>query len=115
MIRLNPITSSKWVELVPGVSVLMDPIGTVALKEAGASPEVKALSADTHPDVNFVHFVRAVACVVISDWKGVEDEKGDPAPVTHAYITALMDMHPVYQAFVPHVTKALVLVAEKNG
>jgi hypothetical protein len=115
MIRLNPLMSAKWVDLVPGMSVLIEPIGTMILKEAGASDRVKSLSKDNHMDVNYAHFVVAVAQVAITDWKGVEDDTGTPAPVTHAYIAALMDIHPVYLKFAEIVAKSLTMVAEKNG
>ncbi len=126
MIRLNPITSAKWVDLAPGLSVLIEPIGTMVLKEAGHSEDLR-IARDLYPldgtgtadqrvlDLRFVHLVKAVAKIVITDWKGVEDDAGAPAPVTHAYIEALMEVNAIYNAFVPHVVRALTLVTEKNG
>lgn len=127
MIRLNLQTEPTWIDLAPGISVLIDPIGTTALKQAGVSDDLRAAK-DLYPiaegdekpdqrtlDMRFVHLVKAIAKIVVRDWKGVLDANGDEAPVTAAYIEALLELNPIYNTFVPHVTRALTLVTEKNG
>jgi hypothetical protein len=115
MIRLNLITAPKWVDLGHGVEILLEPIGTLILKEAGASRAMSATSKEVPKEVNFALFVTEVAKLAITDWRGVAGQDDAPAPVTHAYIEALMALHPIYEAFAPLVAKALTLVTEKNG
>jgi hypothetical protein len=115
MIRLNPLQTATWVDLGHGVEVLVEPIGTMILKQAGASPAMLATTKDAPKEVNYAIFVIEVAKIAITDWRGVAGLDDQPAPVTHAYIEALMALHPIYTAFAQLVAKAMVLVTEKNG
>jgi hypothetical protein len=115
MIKLNPVQTAKWIDLGHGVEVLVEPIGTLMLKHAGASPVMLATTKEAPKEVNFALFVIEVAKLAITDWRGVADEDDGPAPVTHAYVEALMALNPIYEAFSQIVSKSLVLVTEKNA
>lgn len=115
MIKLNLLLAATWVDLGHGVEVFVEPIGTMILKEAGGSVAMQATTKDTPKEVNFAIFVTEVAKVAITDWRGVVGVDDEPAPVTHAYIEALMAMNPIYNSFAALVAKAMVLVTEKNG
>jgi hypothetical protein len=48
-------------------------------------------------------------------WEGVGDAEGNPLPVTHGAVTALLEVWPIFEAFqLDYVAKGLVLEQEKN-
>jgi hypothetical protein len=52
----------------------------------------------------------------VTDWEGVGDAEGAPAPVSPESIDALLDVWPIFEAFqLAYVAKGLMLEQEKNA
>jgi len=115
MIRLNVVTEPTWHDLGHGVEVLVDPIGTLAMKQAGASPAMLGTTKDAPKELNYAIFVIEVAKIVIRDWRGVAGADDAPAPVDADHIAALLALPQIYEAFAALVAKAFLLVTEKNA
>lgn len=116
MIRLRLQRGPEWLELLPGIAILVRPPSSSLIAEARADDAVRFLSEDAPRELVGLAFAKALARRVILEWRGVEDEAGrlaDPAPET---IDALLEVFPVYQAFEERYLKgAMVLDAEKNA
>lgn len=62
-----------------------------------------------------VLLAKAIARQVIDSWEGLEDDDGSPAPVTPDRVDALLDLAPIYDAFIAvYMGRWLTLSAEKN-
>ncbi|MBY6055382.1 hypothetical protein [Leisingera daeponensis] len=61
-------------------------------------------------------FARALARLVITEWEGIEDPDGSPAPVTPDRVDAFISLPPVYDRFTEvYVARWLNVQHEKNG
>ncbi|GHF71180.1 hypothetical protein [Seohaeicola zhoushanensis] len=85
-----------------------------AMVEVGEDAEVSAEVIRSKGRVGLM-FAKAVARRVIDGWDGVEDEDGQPAPVTPDRIDAFLDIAPIYDAFTSvYLTRWLIVQHEKN-
>jgi hypothetical protein len=123
MLRLNLKSAPEWLDLGHGVRILVEPLSTAIMMAArreaqaqivlpdGADPEL----ADLDTDSIGLAMAKAVARIVVTDWEGVGDADGNPAPVSPAGIDALLDIWPIFEAFQTlYVARAMILDAEKN-
>ena len=115
MIRLSLNRDPKWVDLLPGLRVLVEPAHTAVLASARSDPSLPQKGEDVTDQDLAIAFGKAVARRVITAWEGVEGEDGKAAPVTPAYIDALLDHFEVYNAWQTKVMAGwLKLDAEKK-
>lgn len=116
MIRLNLSTDPRWVDLLPGLRLVVWPVTTAVMAAARADAALDGLDPDAPKEVLAVAMAQAVARRVIIDWQGVGDEDGNPVPVTSDAINAALNIWPVFEAFQEQVLGPhLVLDAEKNA
>lgn len=116
MLRLNLNTCPAWLDLHPGVRVRVLPITSALITEAVRDERLRALAADTDPEVRFVHFATAMAKVAIIGWEGVGDADGQPIEPSPEAIGALMDLHQINLAFrASYVAQGFLLADEKKG
>ena len=116
MIRLNLTNKPAWVELLAGLRVEIAPVNRSLLTAARRHELMEGVDEEADPEEAGTLFARAVARLSIVAWEGVEDEDGQPAPVTHAHIDALLEHASVFDAWQTRVmAPALGLEAEKNG
>ena len=115
MIRLNLTASPQWLDLAPGLRLLVGPLTTALMVSARADMAIEALPETASTEELALAMAKAVARRAILDWEGVGDDKGDPVPVTPEGIDALLEIWPVFEAFqTQYVAKGLILDAEKN-
>jgi len=101
MIRLNLTATPQWLDLAPGLRLLVGPLTTALMVSARADPAIEALPEG--------------ARLAVLDWEGVGDDAGNVVPVTPEGIDALLEIWPVFEAFqMQYVAKGLTLDAEKN-
>jgi hypothetical protein len=116
MLRLNLCREPEWLELAPGLRLLLAPMSTALMMAARADPAVQDLPEDASNDQRGMVFARALARRALLDWEGVGDAKGKPLPVTPEGIDALLDIFPIFDAFqTDFVGKGLMLDAEGNA
>lgn len=116
MIRLNLTTEPRWIELLPGLRLLVSPVTTAIMASARADVSLDRLDPDAPKEVLAVAMAQAVARRVVSEWGGVGDDDGNPLPVTPDGIDALLNIWPVFEAFQEKVLGPhLMLDAEKNA
>ncbi|MDP1669698.1 hypothetical protein [Phaeovulum sp.] len=116
MLRLNLSREPEWLELAPGLRLLLAPMSTALMMAARADPAVQDLPEDANNDQRGMVFARALARRALLDWEGVGDADGNPIPVTPEGIDALLDIFPVFDAFQSdYVGKGLLLGAEGNA
>ena len=116
MLRLNLSREPEWLELAPGLRLLLAPMSTALMMAARADPAVQDLPEDASNDQRGMVFARALARRALLDWEGVGDAKGKPLPVTPEGIDALLDIFPIFDAFqTDFVGKGLMLDAEGNA
>lgn len=114
MLRLELDAQPRWVELLPGVRLLLRPLGTALMMAARA--DVAGCEAEAGPEAAAVALAKAVARRAVVDWEGVGDADGAPLPVTPAGVDALLELLPAYEAFSRlYLARGLLLDAEKNG
>ena len=116
MIRLNMTADARWVDLLPGLRLVVWPVTTTIMAAARADAALGDLDDDSPREMLAVTMAQAVARRIVVDWTGVGDDDGNPLPVTPDGIDALLNIWPVFEAFQekalgPH----LVLDAEKNA
>ena len=116
MIRLNLTNRPEWLDLLPGLRVLVAPLTTALMVSARADPAIDGLSETSSQEDLALAMAKAVARRVVTGWEGVGDASGNPVPVTPEGIDALLDIWPVFEAFqtrclAPH----LMLEQEKNA
>ena len=115
MIRLNLTAAPKWLDLAPGLRLLVGPLSTALMVSARADPAIEALPEGATQEALALAMAKAVARRAVLDWEGVGDELGQPLPVTPEGIGALLEIWPVFEAFqTMYVAKGLILDAEKN-
>ncbi len=115
MIRLNMTTDARWVDLLPGLRLVVWPVTTTIMAAARADAALNDLDDDSPREMLAVTMAQAVARRIVVDWTGVGDDDGNPLPVTPEGIDALLNIWPVFEAFQEKVLGPyLVLDAEKN-
>lgn len=116
MIRLNLTATPEWLDLAPGLRLLVGPLTTALMVAARADPALEALPEGASQEELALAMAKAVARRAVLDWEGVGDAMGQPLPVTPEGIDALLDIWPVFEAFqTMYVAKGLILDAEKNA
>ena len=115
MIRLNLTSTSQWLDLAPGLRLLVGPLTTALMVSARADPAIESLPEGASQEALALVMAKAVARRAVLDWEGVGDAMGQPTPVTPEGIDALLEIWPVFEAFqTQYVAKGLILDAEKN-
>ena len=115
MIRLNLTATPQWLDLAPGLRLLVGPLTTALMVSARADPAIEALPEGASQEALALAMAKAVARRAVLDWQGVGDDAGNIVPVTPEGIDALLEIWPVFEAFqTMYVAKGLILDAEKN-
>ncbi len=115
MIRLNLTASPQWLDLAPGLRLLVGPLTTALMVSARADPAIEALPEGASQEALALAMAKAVARRAVMDWEGVGDDAGNIVPVTPEGIDALLEIWPVFEAFqTQYVARGLILDAEKN-
>jgi hypothetical protein len=116
MIRLNLSPEPQWLEIAPGLRLLLAPMSTALMMAARSDPALRDLPEEADNDTRGMVFARALARRALLDWEGVGDADGNPLAVTPEGIDALLDIFPVFDAFQSdYVGKGLLLGAEGNA
>lgn len=115
MIRLNITATPSWLNLAPGLRLLVGPLTTALMVSARADPAIEALPETATPEDLALAMAKAIARRAVLDWEGVGDGAGNIVPVTPECIDALLEIWPIFEAFqTQYVAKGLILDAEKN-
>lgn len=115
MIRLNLTATPEWLDLAPGLRLLVGPLTTALMVSARADAGIEALPEGASQEALALAMAKAVARRAVLDWEGVGDETGNGIPVSPEGIDALLEIWPVFEAFqTMYVAKGLILDAEKN-
>jgi hypothetical protein len=116
MIRLNLTAAPEWLDLSPGLRLLVGPLSTALMVSARADPAVEALPEGATQEELALAMAKSVARRAVLDWEGVGDDAGNALLVTPEGIDALLDIWPVFEAFqTQYVARGLLLDAEKNA
>ncbi|WP_318013772.1 hypothetical protein [Paracoccus sp. DMF] len=108
-------TDARWVDLLPGLRLVVWPVTTTIMAAARADAALDDLDDSSPKEMLAVTMAQAVARRIVVDWTGVGDGDGNPLPVTPEGIDALLNIWPVFEAFQDKVLGPyLVLDAEKN-
>ncbi len=115
MIRLNLTATPEWLDLAPGLRLLVGPLTTALMVSARADPSIEALPEGASQEDLALAMAKSVARRAVLDWEGVGDDAGNIVPVSPQGIDALLEIWPVFEAFqTMYVAKGLILDAEKN-
>ena len=115
MIRLNLTATPEWLDLAPGLRLLVAPLTTALMVSARADPAIEATPEGATQEELALAMAKAVARRAVLDWEGVGDHAGDAVPVSPEGIDALLEIWPVFEAFqTQYVARGLILDAEKN-
>ena len=115
MIRLNLTATPQWLDLGPGLRLLVGPLTTALMVSARADPAIEDLPDTATQEGLALAMAKAVARRAVLDWEGVGDDAGNIVPVTPEGIDALLEIWPIFEAFqTQYVAKGLILDAEKN-
>ena len=115
MIRLNLTATPQWLDLAPGLRLLVGPLTTALMVSARADMAIESLPETASTEELALAMAKAVARRAILDWEGVGDEDGNVVDVTPEGIDALLEIWPIFEAFqTQYVAKCLILDAEKN-
>jgi hypothetical protein len=115
MIRLNLTATPQWLDLAPGLRLLVAPLTTALMVSARADLAIEALSEGASQEELALAMAKAVARRAVLDWEGVGDDMGNIVAVTPEGIDALLEIWPVFEAFqTQYVARGLILDAEKN-
>lgn len=116
MIRLDLNREPAWLDLAPGVRVLVEPLTTALMMAARCDAGVEVLPETATDEDRALALGRALGRLAIREWEGVGDPDGAPIPPTPDAITALLDLWPLFEAFqLRYVAKGLMLEQEKNA
>ncbi len=112
MIRLDLNRKERWIDVLPGVRLLVRPMGSaiwqgarfavlaeVASREDADEAAVAAAIESRDVGGMEANLTVAVAQRAIIEWAGVGDEAGTPILPTAAAIAALLDVDEAYRAF----------------
>jgi hypothetical protein len=115
MIRLNLTATPQWLDLAPGLRLLVGPLTTALMVSARADMAIESLPETATTEELALAMAKAVARRAILDWEGVGDADGNAVAVSPEGIDALLEIWPVFEAFqTQYVAKGLILDAEKN-
>jgi hypothetical protein len=115
MIRLNLTATPEWLDLAPGLRLLVGPLTTALMVSARADLAVEELPEGASQEEMALAMAKAVARRAVLDWEGVGDDAGNLVPVSREGIDALLEIWPVFEAFqTQYVARGLLLDAEKN-
>jgi len=115
MIRLNLTATPEWLDLAPGLRLLVAPLTTALMVSARADPAIEAIPDIATTEELALAMAKAVARRAVLDWEGVGDDAGEPVAVTPDGIDALLEIWPIFEAFqTQYVARGLILDAEKN-
>ena len=115
MIRLNLTAAPEWLDLAPGLRLLVGPLTTALMVSARADPAIEALPDGASQEALALAMAKSVARRAVLGWEGVGDDGGNIIPVSPEGIDALLEIWPVFEAFqTQYVAKGLILDAEKN-
>ncbi len=115
MIRLNLTATPKWLDLAPGLRLLVAPLTTALMVSARADPAIEEMPEGASQEAVALAMAKAVARRAVLDWEGVADDAGNLLPVTPEGIDALLEIWPIFEAFqTRYVARGLILDAEKN-
>ena len=116
MIRLNLTATPEWLDLAPGLRLLVSPLTTALMVSARADPSIEGLPEGASQEDLALAMAKSVARRAVLDWEGVGDDAGNMVPVSPEGIDALLEIWPVFEAFqTQYVAKGLILDAEKNA
>ncbi len=116
MIRLNLTATPQWLDVAPGLRLLVGPLTTAMMVSARADASIESMQEGASPEELALAMAKAIARRVILEWEGVGDAEGKPVDVSPEGIDALMEIWPIFEAFqIGYVGKGLILDAEKNG
>ena len=115
MIRLNLTATPQWLDLAPGLRLLVGPLTKAMMVSARADMAIESLLEAASTEELALAMAKAVARRAILEWDGVGDENGTVIAVTPEGIDALLEIWPVFEAFqTKYVARGLILDAEKN-
>jgi hypothetical protein len=115
MIRLNLTATPQWLDLAPGLRLLVGPLTTALMVSARADAAIEGLPDGASQEELALAMAKAVARRAVLDWEGVGDDAGNIVPVSPDGIDALLELWPVFEAFqTQYVARGLILDAEKN-
>ncbi len=92
MIRLNLSNLPEWLDLLPGLRVLVAPLTTALMVSARADPAINGLTETSSQEDTALAMAKAVARRAVLEWDGVGDETGNLLPVSPAGIDALLEI-----------------------
>ena len=116
MIRLNLTATPEWLDLAPGLRLLVGPLTTALMVSARADQAIEALPEGASREALALAMAKAVARRAVLDWQGVGDDAGNIVPVSPEGIDALLEIWPAFEAFqAAYVAKGLLLEQEKNA
>jgi hypothetical protein len=116
MIRLNLTATPEWLDLAPGLRLLVGPLTTALMVSARADLAVETLSVGATQEEMALAMAKSVARRAVLDWEGVGDDAVNIIPVSPQGIDALLEIWPVFEAFqTQYVARGLLLDAEKNA
>ena len=115
MIRLNLTATPQWLDLAPGLRLLVGPLTTALMVSARADAAIEGLPDGASQEELALAMAKAVARRAVLDWEGVGDDAGNIVPVSPDGIDALLELWPVFEAVqTQYVARGLILDAEKN-
>jgi len=115
MLRLDLTAEPRWLDLGYGVQLRAAPLTTALMVASRSDAAVEALPDAATDEERALVFAKAIARRAVSEWEGVGDADGNPAPVTPEGVDALLEVWPIFEAFQAiYVSKGLLLDAEKN-
>jgi hypothetical protein len=115
MIRLNLTATPEWLDLAPGLRLLVAPLTTALMVSARADPAIEGLPEEVCQEDLALAMAKSVARRAVRDWDGVGDDAGNVIPVSPEGIDALLEIWPVFEAFqTQYVARGLLLDQEKN-
>jgi len=115
MICLNLTATPQWLDLAPGLRLLVGPLTTALMVSARADLAVETLPEGANQEEMALAMAKSVARRAVLDWEGVGDEAGNTLPVSPEGIDALLEIWPIFEAFqTQYVARGLLLDAEKN-
>ena len=115
MIRLNLTATPEWLDLAPGLRLLVGPLTTALMVSARADLAVETLPEGVTQEELALAMAKSVARRAVLDWEGVGDDAGNVIPVSPEGIDALLEIWPVFEAFqTQYVARGLLLDQEKN-
>ena len=115
MIRLNLTATPEWLDLAPGLRLLVGPLTTALMVSARADLAVEELPKGATQEEMALAMAKSVARRAVLDWEGVGDDAGTIMPISPEGIDALLEIWPIFEAFqTQYVARGLLLDAEKN-